>query len=168
MKFSTKRLCRAGIIAALYVVLTFVVFPIASGAIQFRPSEALTLLPLFFPESIPALFIGCILANWITGCTIADIFLGSLITLISCFCTYLIGKYIKNDWLKILLGGLFPVILNALFLPLIWLIYTELEYVYYLQVLFLLASQSIAIYGLGTILYFSLKKLVARYPRLFE
>lgn len=168
MKFSTKRLCRAGIIAALYVALTFVVFPIASGAIQFRPSEALTLLPLFFPESIPALFVGCILANWITGCTIADIFLGSLITLVSAFGTYFIGKVIKNDWLKIVLGGFFPIILNALFLPLIWLIYTNLEYLYHIQVLFLVASQALAIYALGTLLYFAMKKLTITYPRLFQ
>ena len=80
----------------------------------------------------------------------------------------------NNKYIEILINimlfllGINFMHLGQLFLPLIWLIYTELEYVYYLQVLFLLASQSIAIYGLGTILYFSLKKLVARYPRLFE
>lgn len=168
MNNSTKKLCRAGIIAALYVALTFVAFPIASSPIQFRPSEALTILPLFFPESIPALFVGCILSNWLTGCTIADIFLGSTITLIAAGLTYLIGKKIEKDYLKIALGGFFPVILNALLLPLIWLIYTDLIYAYYLEALFLVASQSIAIYVLGSLLYFTLKKQIQRHPSLFQ
>ena len=54
MNRSTRALARAGVLAALYVVLTLAVFPIASGAIQFRLSEALTLLPLLFPEAVPA------------------------------------------------------------------------------------------------------------------
>lgn len=167
MKFSTKKLCRAGIIAALYVALTFVVFPIASTPIQFRPSEALTLLPIFYPEAIPALFVGCIISNWVTGCTIADIFLGSLITLVAAICTYFIGKIIKNDVLRIILGGLFPVVLNALFLPLIWMIYAGNEIVYFVEVPYLLASQSLAIYVLGTLLYFAMKKLIVRFPTIF-
>ena len=167
MSFTTKKICRAGIIAAIYVALTFITFPIASGAIQFRLSEALTLLPLFMPESIFGLFIGCIIANWVTGCTIFDIFLGSLITLIAAFITYVIGKFIKNNILKVILGGLPPIILNAVFLPLIWLIYSSLEYVYYMQLLFLLATEALSIYIFGTLLYFSLIKLIKKYPKIF-
>lgn len=166
--FSTKRLCRAGIIAALYVALTFVVFPIASGAIQFRISEALTILPIFFPEAIPALFVGCLISNVATGCTIADIFLGSLITLVSAILTYFTGKVIKNEILKVLVGGFFPIVLNAFFLPLIWLIYTELEYMYIVQVGFLLAGQALAIYALGFPLYFAMKKMISSFPTLFN
>lgn len=168
MNNSTKKICRAGIIAALYVALTFVAFPIASSPIQFRPSEALTLLPLFFPESIPALFVGCILANWLTGCTIADIFLGSVVTLAAAFLTYFVGKKFTKDYLKIIVGGFFPVILNALILPLIWLIYSDLVYAYYLEAIFLVASQSLAIYALGSLLYFVIKKQIASHPSLFQ
>ena len=67
-KTVTLLLARAGIIAALYAVLSFAVFPVASGAIQFRVSEALTLLPLLYVEAIPALFVGCIAVNLLTGC----------------------------------------------------------------------------------------------------
>ena len=49
MNAKTKTVARAGIIAALYVVLSLIVFPVASGAIQFRLSEGLTLLALIFP-----------------------------------------------------------------------------------------------------------------------
>ena len=48
MPGATKIIVRAGLIAGLYVVLSLLTLPIASGAIQFRLSEALTILPLFF------------------------------------------------------------------------------------------------------------------------
>ena len=157
----TKKIVRAGIVGGLYVVLSLITLPIASGAIQFRISEALTLLPLFFVEAIPALFVGCMLSNLITGCMALDIILGSLITLVASILTYMVGKFIKQGWLMVCLGGLFPVILNAIFLPVIWLVcYGALEYVYYLQVIFLLISQSLSVYLLGTPMYFSLKKKI--------
>ena len=159
MPKTTKIVVRAGLIAGLYIVLSLLTMPIASGAIQFRLSEALTILPLFFIEAIPALFVGCMLSNLITGCMVLDIILGSVITLVSAFLTYLTGKIIKNSPLKIAIGGLFPVILNAFFLPIIWIaVYGAIEYVYILQVLFLLVSQSVSIYGVGTTLYLAIKK----------
>ena len=158
MSKTTKKIVRAGLIAGIYIVLSLITFPVASGAIQFRVAEALTILPLIFPESIPALFVGCMLSNLITGCMILDVFLGSAITLVASLCTYFVGKAIKKAWLKIVLGGIFPVILNAFLLPLIWILaYGVIEYVYYLQVIFLLISQSVSIYALGTPLYFAVK-----------
>ena len=84
-----------------------------------------------------------------------DVVLGSIITLVSAVLTFVVGKIIKNVPLRIIIGGFFPVILNALFLPIIWLaIYGAIEYVYILQVVFLFVSQSISIYGFGTPLYY--------------
>ena len=189
MNLTTRRITRAAIVAALYVVLTLITFPIASGAIQFRPSEALTLLPLFMPESIIGLWIGCMLANLVTGCTLLDILLGSLITLVAAFLTYLTGrlirqkpfqeiegqdnalaleKYRKKDnvlnVVKIIVGGFFPVILNAIFLPLIWLLYSELEYAYWLQFAFLLATEALAIYTLGVLFCMALFRINSKRP----
>ena len=48
-------------IAAVYVVLTFVFAPISFGEIQVRISEALTILPVFTPAAVPGLFVGCLL-----------------------------------------------------------------------------------------------------------
>ena len=159
MTNATKIIVRAGLIAGLYVVLSLLTMPIASGAIQFRLSEALTILPLFFVEAIPALFVGCMLSNLITGCMVLDIILGSTITLVAGALTFLVGKLIKGTALRILVGGFFPVVLNAFFLPILWiLIYGAIEYVYLLQVLFLLISQSISIYGVGPTLYLAIKK----------
>ncbi|MBE7081604.1 MAG: QueT transporter family protein [Clostridiales bacterium] len=159
MPNTTKIIVRAGLIAGLYVVLSLLTLPVASGAIQFRLSEALTILPLFFIEAVPALFVGCMLSNLISGCMLLDIILGSVITLVSAILTYITGKLVKSTLLKVLIGGFFPVILNAFFLPVLWIvIYGAIEYVYMIQVLFLLISQSISIYGFGTPLYLAVKK----------
>ncbi len=163
MSNSTKIIVRAGLIAGLYVVLSLLTLPVASGAIQFRLSEALTILPLFFIEAVPALFVGCMLSNLITGCMLLDIVLGSVITLVASLLTYFSGKLIKSTFLKILIGGFFPVALNAFFLPILWiLIYGAIEYVYILQVLFLIISQSLSIYGLGTPIYLAVKKYLKK------
>lgn len=144
------RLCRAGIFAALYVVLTLPFATVTISEIQFRPSEALTMLPLLFPEAIPALFIGCMLANWVAGGAVLDIFLGAVVTLAAAVCTWLIGRLVRNFKLSLFVGGLFPVLLNALILPGIWLVaYGQQEFGYWLNVAFLLASQSLVVYVLG-------------------
>lgn len=85
----------AAFIAAVYVVLTFVAnaFGLASGVIQVRLSEALCILPFFTPAAIPGLFVGCLLANFITGCCLLDIVFGSLATLIGASLGYLLRKY---------------------------------------------------------------------------
>lgn len=148
--FTTAKLTRMGITAGLYIVLSLIVFPVASGSIQLRLSEALTLLPLVFPETAIGVFVGCALSNLITGCAVFDIILGSLITLLAGVLTAVIGKVIKNKPLKLFVGGLFPVLLNAFLLPLIWwYCYGQLDFLYIVQVCFLLISQSVAIYGVG-------------------
>ena len=58
-----KKLTRAGVIAALYTVTTLLTIPVASGAVQVRIGEALTLLPLLYIEAVPALAVGCMLSN---------------------------------------------------------------------------------------------------------
>lgn len=54
--FTAKRCARAGVIAALYALLTVALQPFSFGIFQFRVSEALTVLPAIFPEAIPALY----------------------------------------------------------------------------------------------------------------
>ena len=118
--FTTKRLCRAGIITALYVALTYAFGAIAyQGVLQIRPAEALTILPLFFPEAVPALWIGCMLANLGSPFIMFDIPLGGLATLAASLLTYGTGRLIKNQILKVAVGGFFPVIVNAFFIPVI-------------------------------------------------
>ena len=83
-------LAHAAVIAALYVVLTQLAasLGLASAAIQVRFSEALTILPVFTPAAIPGLFIGCILANLLTGSVPLDVIFGSIATLLGALGTY--------------------------------------------------------------------------------
>ncbi len=83
-KASILFITQAGLIAALYTVLTVFVgaFGLASGAVQFRVSEALCVLPFFTPAAIPGLTVGCFLSNLMTGCIWQDVLFGTLATLI--------------------------------------------------------------------------------------
>lgn len=86
---------QAAMIAAIYVVLTYFIsaFNLASGAIQIRISEALTILPFFTPAAVPGLFIGCLLSNLLTGCLLPDIIFGSLATLLGAMGSYALRKH---------------------------------------------------------------------------
>ena len=110
---------QAAMIAAIYVVLTVFIsaFNLASGAIQIRISEALTILPAFSPAAIPGLFLGCMISNLITGAMLPDIIFGSLATLLGALGTYFLRKY---KWAI----PLPPILANVLIIP--WI----LSYVY--------------------------------------
>lgn len=111
-----KYLAQAGIIAALYVVFTLIANAagLASGVIQVRISEALTVLPFFTPAAIPGLFLGCLVSNIIGGCVIWDIIFGSLATLLGALGTYAIRKKLP-DWC----AAIPPIIANTLIVPFI-------------------------------------------------
>lgn len=86
---------QAAMIAAIYVVLTFIssMVGLASGTIQVRISEALCILPVFMPAAIPGLWIGCFLANLLTGCMFIDVVCGSVATLLGAIGTYALRKH---------------------------------------------------------------------------
>ena len=166
-KITAKRLCRAGVIAALYAVLTYAFAPVAFGSIQIRPAEALCILPLFFMEAIPALYIGCMLSNLLSPFFIYDVLIGSLATLFSAICTYLIGKTRVPAPFKIGLGGIFPVLFNALLIPYIIVFlcggvvgYETVAIAYFSNAFFIFISESLCVYGLGVPLYFVLSKIL--------
>lgn len=165
----TKKLTRCGIVAALYALLSLLTMSFASGAVQLRISEGLCLLPLIFPETIVSVFVGCLLSNLLTGCGLIDVIFGSLVTLLAGAFTCITGKVIKSTVLKITIGGIFPVMLNAFFLPFIWIwCYGVIEYMYIIQALMLLASQTLSVYLVGTPLYLTVKKLKDRAIPFFE
>lgn len=110
-RINTRYLVKAGIIAAIYFVLTVFLAPISYGLVQFRLAEAMTILPFFEPAAIPALFIGCLFANVYGGLGLVDIVFGSLTTLLA---AYLTSK-MPNKYFAILP----PVLLNA-FIVALW------------------------------------------------
>lgn len=155
---STRYLTRGALIAALYVGLTYVstVFGLSSGAIQFRISEALCILPIFMPEAIPGLFIGCIVSNIVSGCAIWDIIFGSIATLIGAVGAYLLrGLPMKLKWVATLPN----LVSNMLIVPFV------LIYAYGVEGGFLLLSLSVgigeAVCGVigGSVLYYSVKDM---------
>ncbi|MCC8105569.1 MAG: QueT transporter family protein [Clostridiales bacterium] len=110
-------LTHAALIAALYVVLTYIAnaLGLANGNIQVRFSEALTILPFFTPAAIPGLYIGCLLANILTGCALPDIIFGPAATLIGALGTYALRHHSK--WLS----PIPPIVANAIVVPLVLL-----------------------------------------------
>ncbi len=83
-KNSILYICQAGLIAALYVVLTVAIGAVglASGVVQLRVSEALCVLPFFTPAAIPGLAVGCFFANLLTSALWQDVLFGTLATLL--------------------------------------------------------------------------------------
>ena len=164
--FTTKRLCRAGLIAALYVALTYAFGQLPYiGFMQIRPAEALCILPIFYVEAIPALFVGCALANVTSPFFLYDVVLGSLVTLVAAIGTRYVGRLFKKSLLRIIVGGLFPVLLNAFLIPVIIVFLVGGEGVaggelvaYFTLVLSMTVTQSIWIYGLGTPTYLFIQK----------
>ncbi len=76
--------CTAGLIAALYVVLTLAssALGLASAPVQLRISEALCVLPFFTSAALPGLSVGCLLSNLLAGCIWQDVLFGTLATLL--------------------------------------------------------------------------------------
>jgi uncharacterized membrane protein len=58
-----RRVAIAGVVGALYVVLSLAVAPIAFGPIQFRLGEALKPLVIKYPAIIPAFGVGTVIIN---------------------------------------------------------------------------------------------------------
>ena len=151
-------LTQAAMIAALYVVLTFIAnaFGLANYSVQVRFSEALTILPFFTPAAIPGLFIGCLISNILTGCSIPDIIFGSLATLIAAFGTWKL-RGIGN----VFLSPLPPILANTIIVPFV------LRYAYGIRPLWLSfltvgAGEIISCGILGLLLAFTLNKYRAQ------
>lgn len=150
---SVRTLTTAAIIAALYVILTGLsaLFGLASGAIQVRLSEALTILPCFTPAAVPGVTVGCFLANLLTGAPLPDIVFGTLATFLGAFGARLLRKY----WYLVPI----PTILsNAVIIPVV------LRYAYHIPDSFLFlfltvgAGEIISAGLLGSLLYHTLKR----------
>ena len=114
-------LTQAAVIAALYAALTVLQGVIAPGtasmAVQFRVSEAMTLLCCITPAAIPGLTLGCFLANFLFMDALPlDMLLGSLATLLAGLAMYLLRNI---QWKKLpLLAALMPAIFNGVIIGL--------------------------------------------------
>lgn len=114
---NTRKIAYAGLLAALYVALTyaqnFLLPGTTSMAIQFRASEALCVMAFYSPSAIWGLTVGCLLFNISNaGALPLDWLVGTLATFLATGAMYLTRKItVKNIPF---LGLLMPAIFNAL------------------------------------------------------
>lgn len=105
---------QGAMIAALYVILTALAagFDLASGAIQVRFSEVLTVLPYFTGAAVPGVTLGCLLANLLTGSALPDVVFGTLATFLGALGTRALRRHR-------FLCTLPPVVSNGIIIPLV-------------------------------------------------
>jgi len=165
-KKSTLFMVQGAIIAALYIVLCYaqeLILPSsATGAIQVRVAEALSVLVCFTPAAIPGLAVGCFVTNLLTvGVISTDLILGTLATFLACLAGYALRniKLLKIPVLTLLM----PVVFNAIIIGLeIEIFYIEGAFTFtgfLLQSAFVGLGELIACLGLGIPLYLMLDKL---------
>lgn len=120
----TLSIVQAAMIASIYIALTLIAagFDLASGAVQVRFSECLTVLPYYTPAAIPGLIIGCLLANFMTGSIMLDVIFGTVATAIGAYASYYVARNgfpEGRPFINRLLVSFCPVIANSIIIPLV-------------------------------------------------
>lgn len=118
MRRGAAYVAQAGVVAAVYAALTLVVLQLPGafgwGLVQFRPSEAVTVVAALTPAGVAGLTLGCAVANafnlTVTPLAWLDVVLGSAATLAGALWTW---RFRKRTALA--LAG--PVLSNALIVP---------------------------------------------------
>ncbi len=144
-----NKVTRIAIIAAVYAAVTVILAPISYLGMQVRVSEALTVLPFIFPESVVGLSIGCLIANIYGGLGLIDIIFGSLATLLAGYLT----SRMPNQYL----APLPPVLVNAVVVG--FILNFTLKLPLFLTMLSVGIGQFLACYVIGLPLLYWLKKL---------
>lgn len=158
MKKSTRFIAHGALIAALYVVLTYMqnlILPdSATWAIQFRASEALCVLALFTPGAIPGLTLGCFLFNLSYSAALPlDILVGSLATLLATGSMYLTRRVrIKGYPLAAML---MPALFNALLVG--WELTVYIGGGFWINALTVGTGEAAVLLSLGTALFYAIR-----------
>lgn len=173
-----RNVALSGVIAAVYAVLTFVVIQFGSifawGPVQFRLSEALTVLACLTPAAVPGLAIGAVLANLSSVASMGaigllDVVFGALGTLLGAAWSWrfrrrtgvaLLGPVIFN---ALIVPAYLPAMLKAAgvgAIPLFGISLASSWWVLYLfGVLSIGVSQAVVVYGLGWPLLIALRRM---------
>ena len=153
MKRTVFFITRSALVAAIYFALATALQPISFGPVQFRLSEALVLLPVFMPESIIGVTLGCFLSNFFYS-TMYDVIFGTIATAVAAVLTYLLRR---TKFLYVLP----PLLLNALLVPLIWVVDGS-DAAYLLNFALILASEVIVVCLIGLPVTLALRKALTR------
>ncbi len=160
-KKKTVFVVESAVIAALYAGLTYAsgVLGLAYGPIQFRFSEALTILACITPSAIPGLTVGCVLGNITSPYGLIDIICGTVATFLAAILSYNTRKItFKNlPWLS----PLFPVLTNAIIVGIEITVFMPEGFklqAFLINALQIAIGQLVMCYGLGLPLYRVIKK----------
>lgn len=147
----------SAVIASIYAVLTMSLYVMSYGPVQFRLSEALTILPVFTPAAIPGLTIGCVIANIMGGYGMLDVVFGGLATLLAAVCTRF---FHKNTFLALFS----PVFFNSIIVgPMLYFVVPESK-----SLLFNIFTVGFGELAVCFIVGYPLMRLLKRYPKIFE
>jgi uncharacterized membrane protein len=174
----TRFIAQAGMIAALHAALSLFTMQtmstLASGPIQFRVSETLTVLAVFTPAAIPGLTLGTLIANAFNLTTMGplalfDVVFGSVATALGALWTWrfrerrafaLLGPVMTN---ALIVPAYLPLLVAGLGLYRIPILGIDFEgrwpMMYLAGVMFVTLGQAVVIYGLGMPLLAALKRL---------
>jgi len=175
----TRYIAQAGVIGAVYAGATIVTVQFlnvfALGPIQFRISEALTVVAFLTPAAIPGLAVGSVLANLYsfavlgTPLALLDVVFGSLGTLIGAAWTWrfrsntalgLAGPVVSN---ALIVAAYLPWLVKGLGLYEVPLLGVDLEGrwlpMYLFGVVTIGIGQAVVMYGLGWPLLAALRRL---------
>lgn len=151
MNKNLRNILQNAIYTALYVALCYVFQPISFAAVQVRIAESLCILPLFDNTAIISISLGCFLSNLLFSGIIDAIF-GTLATFIG----LVLIKYIKID--NFFIKMLPTIVSNAVLIPFVLrFAFGETMPLWLLSITIAL-GEIVAVYGLGYILYNTLKK----------
>lgn len=98
---NTQQTTLIAVVAALYVVLTFIIPVPQYGAIQFRLSEGLNHLAVFNKRYIVAVTIGVFIVNMFSPLGIIDMIFGTLGTLAMTTMSYLVTRHMQHLGMKL-------------------------------------------------------------------
>lgn len=158
MRKNIRFLTHAAIIAASYVVVTYLQYMIlpqtVSGMIQFRASEALMVLAFFTPAAVPGLTVGCLLFNITSSAVLPlDFMVGSLATLLAAEGMWLTRRCCL--WSYPLPGMLMPALTNAVLVG--WELSVYVGGGFWLNAMYVAFGEIAVLLSLGSVLYYAFR-----------
>ncbi len=155
---STKQLTSAALIAALYVILSFIsgMFGLSSNLFQLRISDALCVLSALTPAGIWGVSIGCLLYNILSGGPIWDIIIGTAASFIGCLGVYGLSRIsfvTKRGTLWPLLLPVPYILANTFLIPFVFILLGTFGNAYFVFALCIFAGEFFSCEIFGTLLY---------------
>jgi len=109
-----RRVAVAGVVGALYVVLSLLVAPLAFGPVQFRLGEVLKPLVIKYPATIPAFAVGVGLVNLFSPLAGGlELVLMPIVNLVGGFLCWLVARRIGGLVGTYVASALFALIIAA-------------------------------------------------------